>query len=80
MQRMTEPDRHNPPWLRGLLNDFHGAAECHPDHCEMLGGHVSGNEHGRYVHRELIDLKVFQEGLEWLSYSDVVVALRAHVS
>jgi len=52
------------------------AAGCHPDDCEMLAGHVPVNEHGRYVHRELIDL-VLKDGLERLSYRVVVTALRA---
>jgi len=43
--------------------------------CEMLAGHVSGNVHGQYVHRELIDLKVLKDGLERLTYPDVVNAL-----
>ncbi len=33
-----------------------------------------------HVHRELIDLKVLQDGLERLDYPDVMKALQAHVS
>lgn len=63
----------------GGITKLH-VAGCHPDHCGMLAGHVSGNEHGRYVHRELIDLKVLKDGLERLTYPDVVKALQGHVS
>jgi integrase len=59
----------------GGITKLH-AAGCHPDHCEMLAGHVSGNEHGRYVHRELIDLKVLRDGLERLTYPGVLKALQ----
>jgi hypothetical protein len=34
----------------------------------------------RHEDRELIDLKVLREGLERLSYPEVVKALRAHIS
>lgn len=63
----------------GGINKLH-AAGCYPDHYEMLAGHVSGNEHGRYVHRELTDLKVLKDGMERLTCPDVVRLYRFDVS
>ena len=58
----------------GTLTKLHSSG-CPANIAQMIAGHSDGNVHGRYVHRELIDLKVLREGLEKLRYDDVVKAL-----
>ena len=58
----------------GTLTKLHSSG-CPANIAQIIAGHSDGNVHGRYVHRELIDLKVLREGLEKLTYTEVVKAL-----
>jgi integrase len=58
----------------GTLTKLHSSG-CPANIAQIIAGHSDGNVHGRYVHRELIDLKVLRDGLEKLRYDQVVEAL-----
>jgi integrase len=58
----------------GTLTRLHSSG-CPANIAQIIAGHSDGNVHGRYVHRELIDLKVLRDGLEKLRYDAVVDAL-----
>jgi integrase len=58
----------------GTLTRLHSSG-CPANIAQIIAGHSDGNVHGRYVHRELIDLKTLMEGLEKLRYDEVVKVL-----
>lgn len=60
----------------GGITKLH-AAGVPLNHVEVLAGHSSNTVHGQvYVHRDKLPLSLLREGLERLTYPDVVKALR----
>jgi integrase len=60
----------------GGITKLHEAG-CPVNIVQMLAGHVSGDVHGRYVHRDKIAMRVLQEGLERLRYDEILKVLTA---
>jgi integrase len=58
----------------GTLTKLHSSG-CPANIAQIIAGHSDGNVHGRYVHRELIDLKTLKDGLEKLRYDEVIKAV-----
>jgi integrase len=59
----------------GGITKLHGAG-VQTNQVEMLAGHASNTVNGSvYTHRENIPLSLLREGLERLTYPDVVKAL-----
>jgi integrase len=58
----------------GTLTKLHSSG-CPANIAQIIAGHSDGNVHGRYVHRELIDLKTLKDGLEKLRYDAVMKVL-----
>lgn len=59
----------------GGITKLH-AAGCPHNIVQMLAGHAAQGVHVQvYVHREALPLKLLKDGLEKLTYTDVVKAL-----
>ena len=58
----------------GGISKLHGAG-CPHSVVELIAGHSAGNVHEQYIHKDTLPLKMLRDGLEKLTYPDVVKML-----
>ena len=58
----------------GGISKLHGAG-CPHSTVELLAGHSAGNVHEKYIHKDTLPLSLLWDGLERLTYPEVVKAL-----
>ena len=61
--------------VEGLQRQISGGG-CPDSVVEMIAGHNGGNVHEQYIHEDTLPLSLLRDGLERLTYPEVVERLK----